>query len=256
MGADPAAIQREIRKTQNDLMKPLDEPSKALLRGNLADLQRQAQRPGVAQSGNFAAGPSADEAAAAEARRATLVDTAKADVQSTQGRQAGMDSAMNAYKLVDQALLHPGLRTATGLSGKLDPRNYIPGTDAKNFDSVAKQLQGNAFLSAFAQLKGAGQITEVEGDKAAAAIARLQQSQSTEEYRTALKDYQSVIGQGLKRMGVDPTTNTGGASGSYEDKPAPAANKPPPPQAMKGMVRGGYKFKGGNPSDQANWEKM
>lgn len=39
-------------------------------------------------------------------------------------------------------------------------------------------------------------------------------------------------------------------------QPAPAANKQPAPQAMKGMVRGGYKFKGGDPSNQANWEKQ
>ena len=158
---------------------------------------------------------------------------------------------MNAFKLVDQALAHPGLGTATGLSGAIDPRNYIPGTDAKNFDSLAKQLKGNAFLSAFAQLKGGGAITEVEGAKAESAIARLQQSQSEAEYRAALKDYQGIIGQGLKRMGVDPAQATG-ATGSWGDEKPKAA----PPQAMKGMVRGGYKFKGGDPSDQNSWEKM
>lgn len=221
---------------------------------------RSAQAP---QPGNFAAGPSALEKAQADAQHETLVGTAKADVQSTQGRQAGIDGALNAYRLVDQALAHPGLKTATGLSGKIDPRNYIPGTDAANFDSIAKQLQGNAFLSAFASLKGAGQITEVEGAKATAAIARLQQSQSTDEYKAALKDYQDVIGQGLKRMGIDTANaNTGGATGSWGDKPSGNGTssswgeRPKPPQPMKGMVRGGYKFKGGDPSNQANWEKQ
>ena len=35
------------------------------------------------------------------------------------------------------------------------------------------------------------------------------------------------------------------------DKPKDKA-----PVPMKGMVQGGYKFKGGNPADQANWEKQ
>ena len=35
------------------------------------------------------------------------------------------------------------------------------------------------------------------------------------------------------------------------DKPKEKA-----PVPMKGMVQGGYKFKGGNPADQANWEKQ
>ena len=39
---------------------------------------------------------------------------------------------------------------------------------------------------------------------------------------------------------------------------APSNPKPEgkPPVPMKGMVQNGYKFKGGNPADQANWEKM
>jgi hypothetical protein len=30
----------------------------------------------------------------------------------------------------------------------------------------------------------------------------------------------------------------------------------PPPTPMKGMVRNGYRFKGGDPSKQENWEKQ
>jgi hypothetical protein len=157
---------------------------------------------------------------------------------------------MNAYKLIDQAINHPGISTATGLSGKVDPRNYIPGTDATNFKSMSKQLEGSAFLSAYAALKGGGQITEVEGAKAENAIARLQTAQSTDEYKKALKDYQGVIAQGLRRAGVDIGSVNGGATGEWGSQSA----KPPVP--MKGMVRGGYKFKGGDPSNPSNWEKM
>lgn len=178
--------------------------------------------------------PTAAEAAAQEANRVRQVEQAKVDVQPTQQRQAGIDSALNAYKLVDQALNHPGLGTATGLSGTLHPSNYIPGTDAMNFKSISKQLQGNAFLSAYAALKGGGQITEIEGTKAENAIARLQTAQSTEEYKSALKDYQSVIAQGLKRAGV--SIDQGGASGGWggDNKQPSAMQSLPSPSANKG----------------------
>ena len=46
----------------------------------------------------------------------------------------------------------------------------------------------------------------------------------------------------------------GGPSRSFDPKPGkPAANLPQP---MKGMVRNGYRFKGGDPSKQENWEKQ
>lgn len=204
-----AAGQLEIMQIELAKMSPDNKDRPGLIRemARLGGAPQQTPQPLIATaqpSGAPRYGMTTDQVIANKVKEETLLGTAKADVQSTQGRQAGVDSAMNAYKLVDQALKHPGLETATGLSGKIDPRNYTPGTDAKNYDSIAKQLQGNAFLSAFASLKGAGQITEVEGAKATAAIARLQQSQSTEEYKSALKDYQSVIKQGLTRMGVDP----------------------------------------------------
>lgn len=250
-----AIFNQEMKAAQGRLKMAVTPEQTTRAQSDIDGLGREMQRIGMnpqqSQPAGFAAGPSSGESAAAKAAEATAVETAKADVQSTQGRQAGKDNAMNAYKLVDQALAHPGLPKATGLQGAIDPRNYIPGTDGKNFDSIAKQLQGNAFLSAFASLKGAGQITEVEGVKATAAIARLQQAQSTDEYKTALKDYQEVIGQGLKRMGVDTSTMGGGAAPAAPANPQPAAPKP-----MKGMVRGGYKFKGGNPADQSNWEKQ
>ena len=44
----------------------------------------------------------------------------------------------------------------------------IPGTGSKRFGTRAAQLKGQAFLQAFEALKGAGQITEMEGAKAEA----------------------------------------------------------------------------------------
>lgn len=101
--------------------------------------------------------------------------------------------------VIDQIINHPGLDVATGASSRLDPRNYTPGTDAYNFKVLVDQIQGQTFLQAFETLKGGGQITEVEGNKAQAAIARLNQAQSKEEFIKALNEFKGIIQNGMER---------------------------------------------------------
>lgn len=129
-----------------------------------------------------------------------------------QQKQASISSVQNQIGVIDKALNHPGRATSTGLSGSLDPRNFIPGTDATDFKVVVDQIGGAAFLQAFESLKGGGQITEVEGKKATDAIARLNRSQSDKEFETALKDLRKVMSDGLSRMSagqsVQPSVNS------------------------------------------------
>jgi hypothetical protein len=163
----------------------------------------------------------------------------KADLAKRE-KQASIESAQNALQLVDQAIQHPGRTTATGLSSVLDPRNYVPGTAAKDFQAVKDQISGGAFLQAFESLKGGGAITEIEGKKAEQAIARMQTSQSDAAFESALKDYRSVIEGGLRRLN----------GGAQVQQPSTARTP------MLGQVMDGYKFKGGNPADPKNWEKQ
>ena len=108
----------------------------------------------------------------------------KAD-ERARSKAASIASAAAQIAVIDKALTHPGRETATGVSGSMDPRNYIPGTDARNFQVVLDQINGSAFLQAFETLKGGGQITEVEGNKATAAIARLNRAQSDSEFKSS-----------------------------------------------------------------------
>lgn len=127
-----------------------------------------------------------------------------------------INTAEQSLSLIDEMIKHPGRETATGLSGTLDPRNYFGGTDAKNFQVRAKQMESRVFLDAFEQLRGAGAITEAEGQKATAARARLDTSQSDEEYLAALKELQSILHKGMgiarQRAGINssaqPQTTT------------------------------------------------
>lgn len=130
-----------------------------------------------------------------------------------------IQKADQSIALIDQMLKHPGLSTATGLSGVLDPRNYIAGTDATNFNVMRKQLEGKAFLEAFESLKGGGQITEIEGQKGTDAIARLSTAQSEEEYRKALQDLREVLIVGQQRARAK-------ARGEVTDMPASPTSDP------------------------------
>lgn len=129
------------------------------------------------------------------------VDELKAKAEDRKrSKQAGIDSIGVQISVIDKAIAHPGRKTATGLSGTLDPRNYVAGTQATDFQTVLDQISGTAFLQAFESLKGGGQITEVEGKKATQAIARLNRAQSDKEFLSALQDLREVMTTGYKRL--------------------------------------------------------
>lgn len=120
--------------------------------------------------------------------------------QRQRTRDAGVSNIANQIAVIDKALAHPGRETATGMSGTVDPRNYLPGTDAADFRAVLDQVGGAAFLQAFESLKGGGQITEVEGKKATDAMARLSRAQSDAEFKRSLEDLRQVMTTGYKRL--------------------------------------------------------
>lgn len=94
------------------------------------------------------------------------------------------------------------LSSSEGLDRNLGVMSYFPniaGSKASDAANLMEQLQGKTFLEAYETLKGAGQITNIEGEKASQAIAALQTSQSPESYRKNLQELQSVIDAGVMR---------------------------------------------------------
>ena len=69
----------------------------------------------------------------------------------------------------------------------------------RKFQPFIDQLKGQTFLEAYERLKGGGVITEIEGQKAEQAIARLNQAQSEKDFEAALRELRGVIGTGLDR---------------------------------------------------------
>lgn len=110
--------------------------------------------------------------------------------------QASLANADSQIALVDAAIRHPGRTSATGV---LSAVPTLPGSDTADFEAILEQIRGAAFLQAFQSLKGGGAITEQEGRKAEAAIARLQLSQSDEAFEASLRDLRSVLQNGKKR---------------------------------------------------------
>lgn len=122
--------------------------------------------------------------------------------------QKAIDDAQYSIKLVDDLLSHPGMKDVVGMPESISGAatklfdTPIPGTDAAGFMARLDQLGGRQFLEAYGQLKGGGQITEVEGKQATNALSRLQQTgQSEKEYRAAAEELQSILKRGLERAG-------------------------------------------------------
>lgn len=101
---------------------------------------------------------------------------------------------------IDKIANNPNLGAATGLTGVVDPRSYIPGTALYDLKNKNDQLTSETFMQARQMLKGGGAITDFEGKKAEAAVARLNMAQSDEEYRAALQDFRDAVVAGRDKI--------------------------------------------------------
>ena len=120
----------------------------------------------------------------------------KSQAENQQGFGQAEATANQILGVIDQAISHPGRGYATGASSMLP---ILPGTNAADFNAVLDQIKGQAFLQAFESLKGGGQITEVEGQKATQAIARLDRAQSEGEFVKSLQELRGIVSGGLER---------------------------------------------------------
>lgn len=130
-------------------------------------------------------------------------EQAKIRAEKMSSLPKAIEGAESAIKLIDDALEHKGFQGSVGMKnwaylfGLLD--EPFPGTEEVGFLSYLKQLQGKNFLNAYETLKGGGQITQVEGQKAEQAFARMATAQSEEDFTKALREYQGILRRGLER---------------------------------------------------------
>lgn len=140
----------------------------------------------------------------------------KAQVENEQGFGQAEATANQILGVIDQAIGHSSRESSTGWESMLP---VLPGTGRADFQSLLDQIGGQAFLQAFESLKGGGQITEVEGQKATQAIARLKTNQRDATFLASLQELRDVVSKGLERA-----RRKAGAAGKVDSgSPAPVA---------------------------------
>jgi hypothetical protein len=102
---------------------------------------------------------------------------------------------------------HPGFASYVGAT-LIPGQRFLEGSDTASFEVRQKQIEGKAFLEAFNILRGAGAITEKEGEKGTAAIMRMNKATSEKEYIAAGRELQEVLRAGKERS----RAKAGGAS--------------------------------------------
>jgi hypothetical protein len=129
---------------------------------------------------------------------AEKVGQARGTAQAALNNGADLD-AEETKKKIDQFISNKGF---SQVFGQLDQYRPSWSLDSDGTDALARyeQLTGTAFLSAYQMLKGGGAITDIEGQKAGAAMARLNRAQSEGEAKKALEDFKEAFDMGLKKL--------------------------------------------------------
>jgi hypothetical protein len=103
--------------------------------------------------------------------------------------------AKEAIISIDRALQDPALENITGW---LSTVPIVPGGERARAQAVMDQLGGLAFLAAYEELKGAGTITEIEGQKAESAISTIGTAQYYDDVVRGINDLRGVIVRGVE----------------------------------------------------------
>ena len=115
-----------------------------------------------------------------------------------------LEKAERTTKLIDQIKIDPNLEGVLGrVEGKIPISSWgsllVFNQDETDLVQLIDNLENSVFLEAFQLLKGGGQITELEGEKAQRAIVNLSRDRSRGAFVEALNTLQSVINSGLNR---------------------------------------------------------
>lgn len=164
--------------------------------------------------------------------------TSKSGVLGTAQGQAlaslssNYESSQRALNAAARLRNHAGLNKMIG-EWSLNPSQFLPGTKARDFTEAVQQVVSEAFLQARESLKGGGQITDYEGERAEQALARLSTAQSKEAFLEALTAFENSIIAGYEAMErasrgdfVAPRTlqrsplNSKGKSADYDERRA------------------------------------
>jgi len=113
---------------------------------------------------------------------------------------------------------------------------FFEGTQAADFDALLEQVQGGAFLKAFADLRGGGAITQIEGEKATAALTRVKRAQSEIGFVKAAREFVEILRNGIKNADKRYTRLTGEApEAAPTQRKTPTSKLSPATRAKYGL---------------------
>lgn len=151
-------------------------------------------------------------APAIEAAKTIASETGKANAAKIINAPKVESDANSLIGLLDKAINHPQRAASTGASAA-NPLNNMWGSGTRDFNVLMEQIKGKTFLEAFNSLRGAGAITEKEGDAATKAIARLDMAQSEGAFLDALNELKGIVAKAkesaLRPVGQKPPSKDG-----------------------------------------------
>jgi len=199
-GAGPTVANALAMDAQNNVPKPRAPYSTPVpvidKSGNTVLMQG---REAIAQGATPAT--TATEARAAAARKLPDAIAQSKDALNLIDRMVG--------KADGKTKPHEGFSGAVG-AALIPGMRFVPGSSESDFQAMYEQITGGAFLQAFETLKGGGQITQIEGEKATSAITRMKLSTSEKEFMAAAREFQTVLRRGVETAQKELKAGTGG----------------------------------------------
>jgi len=119
--------------------------------------------------------------------RATEETTAQLDLPKVES------DATYLTGVIDKVLEHPSFGDVVGAPSLEKATQFIPGTPESDFRQLQKQVEGKTFMTAYETLKGGGQITELEGNKATESLHRMKTASSEEGYIEAATEFKAEL---------------------------------------------------------------
>lgn len=158
----------------------------------------------------------------------------KAEAEARVALSGARSVANQITSQIDDVLNDPNLDSAVGsIQGRLP--SFRQGSI--NFDKKLERLQGQAFLQAREFLKGQGQITDFESQRAEKAMVQLSTAQSEDQFREALIEFKSAVASGLKKAEMMANQSRAPALSTEAQPASPSYPTPPAPTSDPNRVR-------------------
>jgi hypothetical protein len=119
-------------------------------------------------------------------------EVAKSQAKAAVNLPTAINQAQRSISTIDRLLSIPNDKLANAL-GPIE--RFMPSfrDETIRTESIMDSVESQAFINAFESLKGAGQITEKEGEKASQALATLNRAMSPEAYKDAVKLFRNEL---------------------------------------------------------------